>query len=364
VVVRRRQARLGERPFVYWFASLPSAPGEHQLGLTRALVRHRPGVLLGQRLTGRRGLWPRVTATPDDDVWVLEVPRHLDGVGRRWPAAAGLVRGVAVRLWTTRRRWWRPVVVFGMPQRWSLLGAGRARVLDLHDPPLPSTDRAAWWRATARFARRCRLVVTTARGLHDGLVEHAGLDVEIVANATLAAPVPSVEVDRGRVVGYVGAIDWRMDADLLLAVADGVPGVHLHVLGRVTDAERAAVDVLAARPDVTVHGMLTGPELAEVVETLAVGLNPVRPGWYADCLNPTKAYEYAAHGVACVSTDGAEARALPHVVTATDRARFVAAVAALLDHPPDRGALRAWGNANTWEHRGDQLQAALVSAGL
>ena len=357
-------SRPGPRPVVYWFASLPSAPGEHQLGLTRGVGRHRPAVLLGQRLTGSGGVWPRVAPTAEADVWVLEVPRHLDGVGRRWPVLAGAVRGAALRCWLARRRWWRPIVVFGMPQRWSLVGVGRARVLDLHDPPLPDHDRRAWWRATAAFARRCRLVVTTARALHDGLAEHAGLDAEVVPNATLAAPAPEVEPERGRTVGYVGAVDWRMDAELLAAVADEVPGVHLHVLGRVTLPERAVVEALAARPNVTVHGMLTGDALARVVEGLAVGLNPVRPGWYADCLNPTKAYEYAVHGVACVSTDVAEARTLPHVVTAADRDGFVAAVAAALDDPPDRAELRAWGNANTWDHRGDQLEAALVSAGL
>jgi len=165
-------------------------------------------------------------------------------------------------------------------------------------------------------------------------------------------------------VGYVGAVDWRMDLTLLAAIADRVPDVTLRLVGRVTAEAQPAVDELAARPNVEVLGQLTGAALADAVESLAVGLNPVTPSWYADCLHPCKVYEYAAHGVPCVSTDVAEALALPLVTTAHGTDDVVAAVMRLLDEPVDRSALRTWAAANTWDHRGDQFDALLISAGL
>lgn len=319
--------------------------------------------MLAQRLTGRPGLLPRVVDGPHPDVAVLEVPRHLDGISRRWPALAGVVKGAAVRRWLASTGAARPLVAFGMPQRWSLVGTGGTRVLDLHDPPLPEHDRDRWWAGTVSCARASRLVVTSARRLADGLAD-AGVTAELVPNASLAFPAPAHEADRGRVVGFVGALDWRIDTDLLAAVADRVPGVQLRIVGRVTPELGPVAADLGRRANVELVGQLTGPDLAAEVERHAVGLNPVRPGWLADCLNPAKAYEYAVHGVPMVSTDVAEARWLPGVVVAADTDGAVAAVVGLLEDPPDRPALRAFGNANTWSHRGDQLEAALVSAGL
>lgn len=167
----------------------------------------------------------------------------------------------------------------------------------------------------AELLERADWVFTGTRALYEakqarapGRVECelSGVETDFFATSDGPPPPPLDRiVPRHRhVAGYAGMIDMRVDQDLILAAAAGLPEWAFVLIGPVV------VDVsrLSAQPNV----YLTGPQpytaLPACYRTFDVALLPFIESDLTRHINPTKMLEYAAAGRPIV------ARGLPEIV--------------------------------------------------
>jgi len=213
---------------------------------------------------------------------------------------------------------------------------------------------------------RADLVIVTSRAL---LETKAGVNpnTHLVRNAvdwdrfrTVLARRDEPEMLRGRShprIGYVGALNDKIDTGLLLHVADSYPEGTLLLVGpdRVQSSEaRRDLDALHERANVCMVGRVAVNEVPEYMGACDVGLLPYRLNAWTRHIHPLKLYEYLASGLGVVSTDIPsvwEAQELVHI--AEDAAGFVAGIRLALSERGDSwvSARRERAQANTWEQR-------------
>lgn len=255
------------------------------------------------------------------------------------------------------------------------------------------TDRAAFARSEEALLRRADLVLVTSPALlaskgrlnpHTHLVPNA---VDYAGfQAALADPASSRQIADGRLVveasgesaspssgpiarpriGYVGALNEKIDFALLTAVAQARPDWQLVLVGALdlmADPHRA--DALKRLPNVHWLGRVPVEQVPAAIAAMDVCLLPyARNAWTAN-IDSLKLYEYLACGRPVVATDVPAARAfasLVHIAAGADA--FVAAIdAALVDDTPARAeARRAAAAANTWDMRVAQIEDLLTEA--
>ncbi len=175
-------------------------------------------------------------------------------------------------------------------------------------------------------------------------------------------------------IGYVGAVNDKLDLGLLIAVAQAYPQVALLVVGpeRLTsDEARRNMERLRALENVRLLGQVPVERVPEFVAACNVGLLPYAQNAWTEAIHPLKLYEYLACGLPVVASAipsvREEADAAPDlgIAVAEDRAAFVASVGrALAEDEPQRRALRQKRAAqNTWSHRVERI-SELVALGL
>jgi len=148
-----------------------------------------------------------------------------------------------------------------------------------------------------------------------------------------------------RSIGYLGALEYFVDLDLLEGVARSLPDHVLHVVGGGRREEEFR-DRLGRLPNVRWHGAVPHREVWRHVGRWSVGLVPFRDGPVSAGSFPLKALEYLAAGAAVVGTPvpalgRLASEGLP-VAVAGDVDGFAAAVRRLGDTPePARRAARA-----------------------
>jgi glycosyltransferase involved in cell wall biosynthesis len=314
----------------------------------------------------RRGLLPRITVT-SGEVSVVVVSEHL-------PTWWARLRRRAPRL-VDRFRW---RLLLGVLQRHgfgaaSFVGADgdasffatcplRPRLFDLMDPRMDG-DRAAFDAQLRDVVADSEGAVATARALAEDL-SRVGRTAALVPNGCRrvgVAPVASPDYPAGS-VGYLGTIDQRVDLVLLKDLVMARPDVPFLLGGRVNTDQRAAFASIQAADNVTYAGAVPDDRTHEFMSALAVGLIPFRTGWVGDRINPVKLAEYAAYGLAVVSSDVAECRDLPMVEVVVDGAGASAAVSRALAGPRPVAAALDFAADNTWSRRAEQLDAVLGEA--
>jgi glycosyltransferase involved in cell wall biosynthesis len=237
-------------------------------------------------------------------------------------------------------------------------------------------DKEAFRRDEAALLRRADVVIVTSpvllaskrpynprTYLVPNAVDYAGFQ------ATLADPgrrLTSADAIARPHIGYVGALNEKIDFDLLAFVAQARPEWQLLLVGALDlTAHPAKADALVALPNVHWLGRLPAAQVPSAIACMDVGLLPYERNEWTANIDSLKLYEYLACGKPVVSTDVPAARAFEALVRiAGDPAMFVAAIeAALADNALDVIAARqAAAAGNTWDMRVTQIEGLLQEA--
>lgn len=258
------------------------------------------------------------------------------------------------------------------------------------------TDKAAFARSEEALLRRADLVLVTAPALlaskgrfnpHTYLVpnavDYAGFQAALadtksrwqIADGRLggeesnqsgpSASASSRPIARPR-IGYVGALNEKIDFALLASLAHARPDWQLVLVGALDlTGDRHKADPLRGLPNVHWLGRLPVAQVPGAIAAMDVCLLPYeRNPWTAN-IDSLKLYEYLACGRPIVATDVPAARAFePLVYIADGPDAFIAAIGAALtrDTSAAADARRAAAAANTWDQRVAQIEGLLTEA--
>jgi glycosyltransferase involved in cell wall biosynthesis len=154
-----------------------------------------------------------------------------------------------------------------------------------------------------------------------------GVDVAHFANARTddVAVAPELAALDGKVLGYYGVVDERLDYDLLRVLASELPTMHVVMVGPVVK-----VDPRELPRSSNLHwlGQRDYADLPAYLKGFDVCLMPFALNEATEYINPTKTLEYMAGGKPIVSTAIADVlhHFTPVVSVARTHADFVAAV--------------------------------------
>ncbi len=236
-----------------------------------------------------------------------------------------------------------------------------------------------WWNqadsSMAREAESCReadVVVCTGRKLVQSRRKFnanihfvpEGADVELFYTAALPETKVPAGMDAlpGKVVGYVGVIDFRLDMELLAYVARQRPEWSVAIVGPVK-GDTQDVSMLKSLPNVHFFGRQRLEDLPAYVKAMDVCTIPYILNDYSHHIFPLKLYEYMAAGKPIVASDMEEMRpyAGDEMTIAHSPEEFLAAVDdAMKSDTPERAAARREAARNeSWDHRVEQVSAIL-----
>lgn len=191
-------------------------------------------------------------------------------------------------------------------------------------PGLARSEAALVRTADLVFANSGNLVdYCRSLGAPNTIFVPLGVDLSVSRRHRNGAPVP-VELRglRGRIIGYMGGLNHKVDLSLLEAVAATFTNDTLVVLGSVEDpAYRPRAD------NVLILGERPYEEIGPYLMHFGVCLIPYVVNEFTQSVYPGKLIEYLAHGRPVVSTPLREV--LPYsdvVAVASNAAAFVAAV--------------------------------------
>ena len=213
---------------------------------------------------------------------------------------------------------------------------------------------------------RANLVMVTSQSLLEnkrGLNPHTywvpnAVDYAAFKRAADARVEPQelADIRRPR-VAYVGAINDKLDTDLLLDVSRALPEISLVLVGPerpTTEAMRQGLSALRAESNVHFVGRLPVERVAPIMAACDVGLLPYKRNAWTEHIHPLKMFEYLACGLPVVSTDIPSVHAEDEFVDIVEDAdAFATAVRQELSaHSPEHAAARqARASQNTWEQR-------------
>ena len=256
-------------------------------------------------------------------------------------------------------------------------------VYDLHSAfAANEEDRKRVVAAEKRLLARADVVVTASRSLAECLgvgnrAVHcpAGVDQRFIDRVEGAAGMKPADLPSGGpIIGYSGALNSKLDLDVLEELAVARPDWHIVTVGRMAlapdDAER--FERLTSRPNFHYLGSKPWDRLHEYVMAFDVALMCFREtAWTRFCEVPLKAFEYMAAGKPVVGS------ALPYVnnlegliLRANSPQEFVQKVEqALAEDCASLAARRvAVAKQNTWDSRArvvmNAIKAQLAAKGF
>lgn len=232
-----------------------------------------------------------------------------------------------------------------------LAGAVYLRLDDY--PRLPGVDPRLAHEAEREMARVATLQVGTAKALLGGpewALLPQGVQLEHFARRRAA---PS-----GRVLGFFGLYASWLDEALIAQVARRRPDWTLEFMGPVRDRISPAVK---ACPNVRFRDAVPFDSLPEATAHWSAAWIPFQLNPLTLAVNPLKAREYLASGLASFSTPLPEVVGLPEVrcgTTVDDVVRFLDSDDVRLDDETRRERRRLSVAADGWNNRAAQLREA------
>jgi len=231
-------------------------------------------------------------------------------------------------------------------------------------------------RMEQQLAKRADLVFVTSPTLLErkrSLNKHVFLIPNAVDYEAFTAVLAGVSAPRDMatipspIVGYVGAINDKVDLALLANVARRCSHWSWVLVGPISvtsEANRRALEVLRALPHVYLLGRKSVEEVPGYIAACDVCLLPYHVNEWTRNIDSLKLYEYLACGKPVVATDVPTARRFSKVVRiATSEANFVTNISAALSE--DSSALRLERQRiaakNTWDQRIASLSAVIES---
>ncbi|HTW85752.1 MAG TPA: glycosyltransferase [Candidatus Sulfotelmatobacter sp.] len=212
---------------------------------------------------------------------------------------------------------------------------------------IAARDRALVERADIVFTGGRSLYAARAAAGPKVHCEPSGVELERFAADVTPHPLTAQLV--GPVFGYVGVIDERIDVALIEALADGVPGGHVILVGPIVKIDAA---LLPRRANVHFTGGVPYDGLPSWLAGFDVALLPFARNRATEFISPTKTLEYFAAGKPVISTPIADVVAEfgDTVYLAQDATGFVAAACEALHPSPVRLARgREHARARTWD---------------
>jgi glycosyltransferase involved in cell wall biosynthesis len=171
-----------------------------------------------------------------------------------------------------------------------------------------------------------------------------------VAHFAQPASPPEALAGRGTVIGFVGAVSWRVDVALLEGIARKRPDWTIALVGRVTVP-------VPRRDNLLVVGARPYRELPGWVQRFGVGIVPYTGAAFNLSSFPLKVFDYLASGVPVVSSPLPALRGLvPCVRLAEGVDAFVRDIEAALAEGPAPDRCRKLATANSWDARAASLE--------
>ena len=215
------------------------------------------------------------------------------------------------------------------------------------------------------FAGGHRLMESKAKH-HDNVhFFGCGVDVAHFSQARSESVQVPAEIAslKGRVLGYYGVIDERLDYELLGRLAAALPEMQLVMVGPVVKVDPRELPQAA-----NIHwlGQRDYSELPACLRGFDVCLMPFALNEATEYINPTKTLEYMAGGKPIVSTAIADVlhHFTPVVSVAHSHDEFIAAVRLAAEAPDaaliERGLEQAAGNA--WESIVSRMERIIADA--
>lgn len=174
---------------------------------------------------------------------------------------------------------------------------------------------------------------------------------------------PAIAALPGKVLGYFGVIDERIDYELLARLADALPRCSIAMVGPTAKIDPAS---LPQRKNLHWLGRRDYADLPAITKGFSVCLMPFARNAATEFINPTKALEYMATGRPIISTAIDEVRTNFGNVCRIARSvgEFIAFCSDELERPSRLRVRRGLQLAaqNTWEAITAEMDAHLVAA--
>jgi len=270
----------------------------------------------------------------------------------------------------------RPILWAYVPQAEALLNALDPELVIYHCvddiAAQPGIDAVTFRAAERRFAGRADLVLASAPALaermrtlsHNVLYAPNVADTALFAGALQDGPVdPALaELARPRIVFTGAVVSTKLDMELLVALAHMRPAWSFVLVGPVGPGDpRADVSAIEAEPNVHLLGRRPYEQLPSVLRGADAGLIPYARNELTNSIFPMKVYEYLAAGLAVVATPLPALAQIAEVATAADPADIAKLLEEALaaDTPERRAVLSRAASAHSWEHRLEEIAAAI-----
>ncbi len=164
------------------------------------------------------------------------------------------------------------------------------------------------------------------------------------------------------VIGYVGAINDKLDYALLASIATARPDWSLAMVGPATvttQEDIAGLATLRRQPNVHFLGQVAVSDVPRYMAACQVCLLPYKVNERTRNISSLKMYEYLACGKPIVATDVPAAHEVRDVVRIAGASAFVAAIEESLTGPAAAEQRRQVAAANTWDQRVEAISAVL-----
>jgi glycosyltransferase involved in cell wall biosynthesis len=191
-----------------------------------------------------------------------------------------------------------------------------------------------------------------------------GADVSLFERAADAETQIPEDIAKlaGKVIGYIGVIDFRLDVELLTRIAKERPDYSIALVGPVK-SDTQDLQALQDLPNVHFFGNRPIEALPAYIKAMDVCLIPYVLNDYVHHIFPLKLYEYMAAGKPIVATDMEEMRpyAGAEMTIAKSHEAFLAAVDDAIAHDTvERAAARqATAQGESWGDRVERISAIL-----
>jgi glycosyltransferase involved in cell wall biosynthesis len=191
-------------------------------------------------------------------------------------------------------------IAFELAQR---LQPGRL-VADVMDDLASFQDAPAGLRLRQRrLLAEADVVFTGGRSLHRSVSQQRKHRCHLFPSGVETAHYGTARALRrprpGRVAGYVGVLDERLDLDLLRGLAGALPDWTIRMVGPVTKIDPASVP---QAPNIEYTGLVPYEDLPTTMAGFDVALMPFALNEATRSISPTKTLEYLAAGLPVVSS--------------------------------------------------------------
>lgn len=324
--------------------------------------------------------WPRPIAEKCPGLYVYNTPMIWPRMARKpfgdWTRQAFLR---AVHLAMERLGMTSPILWLFLPDMGDLIGEFGERLIVYHvvddytaytgvseamRPVLREMERRVMAQADVVFVTS-EALLEQKRPLHPNVhLVPNGVDYAAFVAARSAMSLDVKSLPRP-VVGYVGAINDKVDLALVVRLAQAHPDWTILLVGPVgvtTERGYAAVKALRGRPNVHFTGRVAVEDVPPYIWACDVCLLPYYVNEWTRHIDALKLYEYLACGKPVVATDIPAARKFGGIVYVAEKdADFVSLIGqALSERDPTLANRRQTIAArNTWDERVERLSAAL-----